>query len=207
MFQGLDLYRATRIYIYYTDNVYPSRILSKIELGEQTFVVCFLVHNVPIQIINNDIFGYQAPYKGYNDVLADYANWLKSLTLECVEVIDFNGPMLDYTLKQRADNPNFAFSTDGVHPQFAGHVMMAQQIMRHTGIPFENMDVQDAAQRYESDELYKLVHNRRHMRSMAWLVSIGFEMPGDYKALPKAEAEKKAAEMKAEILARLKESK
>jgi hypothetical protein len=60
------------------------------------------------------------------------------------------------------------------------------------------------AAQLEEDELYQLVHQRRAMRSMAWLVDIGFDMPGEYNALPVAEAESKAKAQKQEILEKLK---
>ena len=148
---------------------------------------------------NAEQFGYATPYEGYNDVLADYADWLKSLE-ESVTVIDLNGPMLVYTREQRQTNPDFALSDDGVHPQLAGHVLMAQTVLGSIGVPIDDIDPQHYAAQLEEDELYQLVHQRRAMRSMAWLVDIGFEMPWEYNALPVAETEEKAKAQKQEIV-------
>ena len=145
-------------------------------------------------------FGYSFPYEGYNDVLSDYAQWLLSLDVENVLVIDVNGPMLAYTEKQRQNNPDFAFSADGVHPQLAGHAFMAQMFLAGIGAPIEDIDPQDWAEQLEQNELFQLVHKRRQMRSLAWLLDVGFEKPGDYKGLPVNEAEALALEMKEEIV-------
>ena len=145
-------------------------------------------------------FGYSTPYEGYNDVLAEYAAWLSSLEIKDVFVIDLNGPMLEYTKKQRETDPDFAFSGDGVHPGLAGHVLMAQQILKGIGVPIDEVDPQLYAQNLEKEKLYDLVQKRRAMRSMAWLVDIGFEKPGEYNGLPVQEAEEKAQAEKDEIL-------
>lgn len=145
-------------------------------------------------------FGYAHPYKGYNDVLADYADWLLHLNVAGVQVIDLNGPMLAYTQKQRQTNPDFAFSKDGVHPQLAGHILMAQLLLNGIGAQCDNGDPQALATQFEQDSLFQLVQKRRNMRSMAWLLDVGFQKPGDYKGLPVAEAEAKAAEMREKIV-------
>ncbi len=149
-------------------------------------------------------FGYPGPYEGYNDVLADYAEWLLSLDIEGVRVFDLNAPMLDYTKKKRVDDPDFALSGDGVHPALAGHALMAQQALRGLAVPIPDLDPLDYAAALENDGLYKRVHDRRAMRSMAWLMDIGFIKPGDYEGLPVDQAEEKAKAEKEQILQMLK---
>ena len=97
------------------------------------------------------------------------------------------------------DKQRFALSEDGVHPQLAGHALMAQIVLRGIGLPIDDIDPQDLAAQLKQDELFQLVQERRAMRSMAWLVDIGFEKPGDYDALPVEEAEAKAKAQKAAI--------
>jgi lysophospholipase L1-like esterase len=148
-------------------------------------------------------FGYASPYKGYNDVLKEYAEWLQSLRIDGVQVIDLNGPMVAYTQKQRLKNPDFALSNDGVHPQLVGHALMAQQVLKGIGVPIEELDPAALAAHLEHDALFQRVQDRRSMRSTAWLVDIGFTMPVHFEALQVAEAEQRAAGEKAEILAML----
>lgn len=149
-------------------------------------------------------FGYASPYVGYNDVLKDYAEWLKSLKVAGVQVVDLNGAMLAYTQRQRLENSEFALSSDGVHPQLTGHALMAQQVLRAISAPIAELDPAALAAHFEHDDLFQRIQSRRSMRSLAWLVDIGFSKPGDYPALPLAEAEGRAAKEKEAILAALK---
>lgn len=148
-------------------------------------------------------FGYATPYIGYNDVLADYAEWLLSLEQSEIRVCDLNGPMLEYTRKARQEHPGFSFSDDGVHPQWAGHALMALQTLQCIGVPVEDVNPETYAEQVQTHELFQLVHERRRMRSMAWLVDIGFQKPGDYEALPVETAEVKADSLKNEILSKV----
>ncbi len=149
-------------------------------------------------------FGYASPYVGYNDVLREYGDWLLELDVPNVRVFDLMTPMVDYTLQKRADDADFALSGDGVHPGLAGHALMAQQVLKGLGVPIPDLDPVDYAAALENDGLFSRVHDRRAMRSMAWLVDVGFIKPGDYQALPVDEAEAKAKAEKAQILTLLK---
>ncbi len=160
---------------------------------------------IPEKVVGREAvqFGYASPYEDYNNVLADYAEWLKSLDVEDVRVCDLNGPMLEYTQSRRAENPDFALSQDGVHPQLAGHALMAIETLQCLGVPVAETDPQAYASELESDSLYQLVQQRRRMRSMAWLLEIGFEKPGNYEALPVDQAEEQALIIKEDILNRI----
>ncbi|NOY59326.1 MAG: hypothetical protein GXO75_10435 [Calditrichaeota bacterium] len=95
--------------------------------------------------------------------------------------------------------PDFAFSKDGVHPQLAGHVLMAQLFLRGVRMPLSEQDPQEYAEQLQKSEIYQLVDQRRRMRSIAWLLEVGFKKPGKYEGLPVEEAEQKAKEMREEI--------
>ncbi len=161
---------------------------------------------IPKKVVGADAprFGYSTPFVGYNDVLADYSEWLLALNVPDVQVINLNGPMLVFVKQQRESNPDFAISKDGVHPNFDGHALMARLFLKGIGVPLEDVDVHYYAALLTKDPLYRLVQQRRAMRSTAWLVDIGFNKPGNYKALPLDEAEKMAAEMKQQILDQVK---
>ena len=77
---------------------------------------------------------------------------------------------------------------------------MAQQALKGLGVPIEEIDPQKYADDLENDELFTKVHERRSMRSIAWLLEIGFEKPGTYEGLPVKEAEAKAQAEKEKIL-------
>jgi lysophospholipase L1-like esterase len=67
-------------------------------------------------------YGYQAPYRDYDGVLARYGRWL--LTLE--NAIDVHGPM-----------SAGRFAPDGVHPGPEGHVVMARAVLDAWGLPLD----------------------------------------------------------------------
>ncbi len=156
---------------------------------------------IPDKVVGIDAkkFGYSTPYDGYNDVLSDYSRWLTSLQIPGVRVIDLNKPMLDYTKMLRKSEPNFAFSKDGVHPQLVGHVLMAQLFLKGVGLPVSEQDPQKFAAQLQQSEIYKLVDQRRRMRSTAWLLDVGFKKPGEYEGLPVQEAEQKVQQMGEQI--------
>jgi len=149
-------------------------------------------------------FGYASPYEGYNDVLAQYGEWLTTIQSEGVHVIDLNRTMQSFTKKRRKDDAAFTLSPDGVHPQMTGHALMARQILEFLDVPLSSEDVDVYARQLEQDSLFQMVHSRRQMRSSAWLVDIGFIKPGDYPALPLEEAERRCQIEKEKILKSIK---
>src|SRR5207302_8831251 len=73
---------------------------------------------------------YRQPYIGYDDVLVRYSQWLLSERTNGWQVIDIHGPMKQELETQRKEIPSFAFAADGVHANTAGHLVLAQAIMR-----------------------------------------------------------------------------
>ena len=61
--------------------------------------------------------------------------------------------MLAFLKKERKKNPGFAFSKDGVHPQLAGHALMAQLILKGIGVSIPDQDPQQFAVQLEQDSL------------------------------------------------------
>jgi lysophospholipase L1-like esterase len=75
-------------------------------------------------------YSFRKPYAGYNEVLSQYSNWLRSLRIRDVTVIDVHGPMSDFLADQkRKEGPSFALSTDGVHPNEVGNAAIARPIL------------------------------------------------------------------------------
>ncbi|MCM8533695.1 MAG: SGNH/GDSL hydrolase family protein [Lentisphaeraceae bacterium] len=142
-------------------------------------------------------FSYKTPYKGYNDVLGDYADWLMTLDYP---VVDQNGLLSEYLKLQRKSDPSFKFSGDGIHPNPEGHLLMSKALLHELSLSdARNIKVSDAESLLK-DPLFKKVHKRRSMRSKAWLEYIGYTRG---KVVKKASvtAEEKASEtLKTEIL-------
>ncbi len=69
----------------------------------------------------------------YNDLLGKYGAWILSKRADGWIVIDLHGPMNAEIARRRAQDPNFTFQPDGIHPDDTGHWFMAQQLIRFFG--------------------------------------------------------------------------
>ena len=144
-------------------------------------------------------YAYTAPFEGYDSVLGDYANWELALRIPGVFVVDLHTVLNDYLKAQRTTNPQFSFGRDGIHPNPAGHLLMARTITKALGMPVEPCELEAELARQAADPLFKLVDSRRQLRSGAWLPYIGYTRGGKVKTASVEVAEKKAAELQKQI--------
>jgi lysophospholipase L1-like esterase/pimeloyl-ACP methyl ester carboxylesterase len=147
-------------------------------------------------------FGFSRPAATYNEVLDRYSDWLLAQRAAGWEVVDVHGPMNHWLAEQRKHDTSFVFARDGVHPDAAGHWVMAKQILLHLGVG----DVAGAdraadmlARSPRGVEVLKLVHERQQLLRDAWLSETGHTRPGVKAGLPVAEAEAKAGELDKQI--------
>jgi lysophospholipase L1-like esterase len=146
--------------------------------------------------------GFSRPYGGYDEVLGRYSEWLLTQRTAGWEVADLHGPMSRWLADQRQHNPDFRYTKDGVHPDEAGHWVMAKQILLYLGAK----DVENAgssaamlAANPHGEEIWKLEHRKEQLLRDAWLNFCGFIRPGLKGGLPVPEAEAKAAELDKQI--------
>lgn len=140
---------------------------------------------------------------GYAEVLDRYAQWLMEQQQEQNwKVADIHFPMKTRLDKERQTNPAFTFAKDAVHPDDAGHWLMAQQILLYLG---ENQvancpTILDCMSNFKNGAaIYKLVAERQAITKDAWLTAIGHTRPEMTKGLPLKEARKKAGEIQQQI--------
>lgn len=92
----------------------------------------------------------------YGSVLAFYGAWLSEQSLKRgLGFVDMNSPLRAITLDQRIEDAGFSMITDAVHPEAAGHVVMATamlndmfaksnvsdiRIVRHSKKKFESLE-------------------------------------------------------------------
>jgi lysophospholipase L1-like esterase len=119
-------------------------------------------------------FSFLAPYEKYDDVLGDYAAWEKTLAAADVTVIDLHTPINAYLTKQRATDPKFSFTKDGIHPDLAGHLLMARTMMKDFKVNVPQTPLNDEVARLQSDPLYVIVKSLREKRSQGWLDYVGY---------------------------------
>ena len=74
---------------------------------------------------------YSHRIHGYNSVLARYKDFVKKLGGQHdVLALDLNTPMAEATHLGRRRNPHFTLVPDGVHPNDAGHLLIAAVILK-----------------------------------------------------------------------------
>jgi lysophospholipase L1-like esterase len=147
---------------------------------------------------------YRKPYEGYNDVLDRYSAWLVSQRTNGWTVIDAHTPMNNYLAEQRRENPGFVMSRDGVHPDDAGHWVIARALIEGLNLPkngdaFDLTHFQETSATGEGAALLKLIHQKNRLLSDAWLTDAGHKRPGMNPGLPPADAQAKAAELVPQI--------
>ena len=143
-------------------------------------------------------YGYKRPHAEYDNVLAGYAKWIRSLNLPGVIGIDIHTPMSSYANEKRETNPDFVLAKDGVHPQPIGHFVMAHGVLSQLGIKARN-DHESELKIVTADPLYKLTNDHRTIRSKGWLPYIGYTRGKTFKTDSIEETEEKAAALMTQI--------
>lgn len=140
------------------------------------------------------------PFQGYGEVLDSYSDWLLGQKKAGWTVIDLHGPMKSALAEQRTKNPGFAFSRDGVHPNFDGHIVMGIALSRGLGLAVDGeataKELKDATTK--TSQLYKLVHQRSAVLRDGWLTDTGHKRPLG-PGLPLENARTKAADLSKQI--------
>jgi lysophospholipase L1-like esterase len=121
-------------------------------------------------------FGFASPFQNYDSVLSNYAHWETTLpTHDASLVIDLHTPIDAYLQHQRQSNPTFSFATkDGIHPNPAGHLLMARLILHGLGLPISSASLNEELAAIQTDPLYALVKRQREDRSQGWLDFVGY---------------------------------
>jgi hypothetical protein len=153
---------------------------------------------VPIahKVVEADKVDGAHPFKGYNEVLDFYANWLLDMRdKEKWEVLDVHGVMMSALAEKRKTDPQFTFSKDGVHPGPEGHLLMARPVLDAWGLKVR----EDGTPDHPNGAAILAVIKKKHaILRPAWLSHVGHKRPGNAPGLPLEEALKKAAEFDAE---------
>ncbi len=131
-------------------------------------------------------------FEGYNTVLDAYAAWLVA---QPWQVVDTHSAMMGALATKRATEPEFTFAKDGVHPNDAGHLVMATAII-HGLLPEKDADFAKltAPESVAANKVFfDAVRKRERVLGDAYLGAAGHLRPGVAKGLPIEEAEAQAA--------------
>jgi lysophospholipase L1-like esterase len=126
----------------------------------------------------------------YDAVLTEYAKWETSLKVPGLTVIDLHTAM-----RKARDARTAPFSGDKVHPGDDGHLLIAKTILAALGakLPDETLAT------VKADPLFKLVEQKRAMRSGAWMKHIGYTREKTVEPEPLGTTEADAAKLQEKI--------
>ncbi|MFI5161702.1 MAG: SGNH/GDSL hydrolase family protein [Sphingobacteriales bacterium] len=145
---------------------------------------------------------------GYAAVLDKYSDWLLSMRSSAKwEVIDVHYPMQKYLQAHRKIDAQFkidgfALAADGVHPDEAGHWIMARQILLYLGckeVANSGSIEADLAAIPNGVQVLKLVTERQNTMRDAWLTATKYKRPGLPAGLPLEEATAISDKLEAQI--------
>jgi len=145
------------------------------------------------------VFGYSAPYVGYDETLADLAHATVEFQQEGVMVVDIHTVMQAAQAGHRARDREFYFTKDGVHPGDPGHLLIAQTLARALGLQIPATADEDELARILRQPVFDLIHARRRLRSEAWLAFVGYSRERPYKSAWVDAAESAAALLQRQI--------
>ncbi|HSF55916.1 MAG TPA: SGNH/GDSL hydrolase family protein [Algoriphagus sp.] len=139
----------------------------------------------------------------YANVLDLYSDWLVSRRYtDFWKVIDLHWPMKKHLEDERKLNPEFAFAKDGIHPDEAGHFLMAKEILVGLG----EYDLSEAETIEElllpfpkGMQVLQLIEQRQEILKNAWLSKTGHQRPGLPEGLPMVEAKEKVSAINQQI--------
>lgn len=139
---------------------------------------------------------YPKSFAGYNGVLDAYSGWLLDQSKKAGwQVIDLHGPMNAALAAARAADPAFTFAKDGIHPDPAGHLVMAKPLLAAWDLAVAEDGAPDHP---NGPAILALVKQKQAILRDAWLTATGHQRPGVKPGLLLPEAQAKAAELDAE---------
>ena len=126
----------------------------------------------------------------YDAVLTEYAKWELTLKTPGVHVVDL------HTLMQTARAGRATpFSNDKVHPGDEGHLLIAKTILAALGVIVPDESVATI----KNDPLFRLVEQKRKMRSAAWMQHVGYTREKTVPPQPLGTVESDAAKLQEKI--------
>ncbi|MSR59180.1 MAG: lipolytic enzyme [Planctomycetaceae bacterium] len=126
----------------------------------------------------------------YDSMLTAYAAWEMSLKLPGVQMIDLHTAM-----RQARDARSEPFSTDRVHPGDDGQLLIAKTILG----AFRIQTPPNTVAEIQAEELFKLVDEKRRLRSSQWMNHIGYTREKTVAPQPLGDTELQAAKIQEKI--------
>lgn len=139
----------------------------------------------------------------YANVLDIYSDWLISQRYtNNWNVIDIHWPMKKSLEDQRSKDNLFVYAKDGIHPDNAGHFVMAKQILLNLGETKveKALSMKDVLSGYKNGEsIFKLIEKEQAIKKDAYLTFTGHKRPGMNTGLPLPEAERQCTDIEKQL--------
>lgn len=126
----------------------------------------------------------------YDAVLTEYAKWQAALKVPGVTVIDLHTAM-----RKAREARTEPFSKDKVHFGDDGHLLVARTVLEALGAKVPK----DTVAEVKADPLFKLVDQKRALRSGAWMKHVGYTREATVKPQPLGTTEEDAAKLQEKI--------
>jgi lysophospholipase L1-like esterase/pimeloyl-ACP methyl ester carboxylesterase len=126
----------------------------------------------------------------YDTVLTEYTRWETELKVPGVTVIDLHAAM-----RKARDGRDKPFAPDRVHPGDDGHLLIANTILTAFGAKPPEATVATI----QADPLFKLVEQKRVIRSAAWMRHVGYTRETIVKPEPLGTIEADTAKVQEKI--------
>ncbi|GAA0133245.1 hypothetical protein YSY43_00850 [Paenibacillus sp. YSY-4.3] len=140
-----------------------------------------------------EVYGYDTPYEGYNDVLGRFAQYIRQFGGESgYTVVDLRDAVMSYIQSRREEDPDYIYG-DAVHPEDDGHWVMAKAIL-HSVFHVELEHTPEWAASNEG-EFIRLLTERRYLLSTAWREHVGHSNAYKAETPPLKEALRIAEQM------------
>jgi len=141
-----------------------------LHFGVKRVVLC----TPPVRVATEDV-----AHKNHAENLQRYSTWLLSKRRDGWEVVDVYNPMLKALTEAKTRDPAFCFARDGIHPDEAGHWLMAQQIVyQFFGKNINGVTSVDKLHPVQGELLRKLHYEKMLLLHAAWMTKIGHKRPG-----------------------------
>ncbi|MEM7455022.1 MAG: GDSL-type esterase/lipase family protein [Planctomycetota bacterium] len=142
----------------------------------------------------------KTPEFDYDEVLGEYSNWLLEQPETMWQTIDLHTAMKQEIAGRRNEDPSFTFQRDSVHPDAAGHLFIASQLINWFSEGVETEPVwPEVLTTEERTKVENLVRQRMTLRRDAWLTETRHERPGLPQGLPVSEANDKVDVLNLEL--------
>ena len=140
----------------------------------------------------------------YDAVLTRYAEWLLEQREAGWTVLDLHGPMSAALEAERKSDPAFTFSKDHIHPNEAGHAVLAAALLAGLNPDrlgtFQKLLASEWATGPAGKDYAAKVRKHGRILTDAWLAETGHLRPGMARGLPLAEAQAQAAAFRRQIV-------